>query len=119
MTIMSPQEFKVLNASEKKKFYVAVSSGDGEKVRTMLEEKPDLVEIKLPNGILPIHMAASCGHHQVVMHLYSFLKHKVDGILTEEEEVKLFFMTLENDMFGKATHLSFFLFPFFLKLKQL
>ena len=109
MTILNAREFKDLNAVENKGFYIAISSGDLKKVKTMLQGKPDLAGTKLPNGMLPIQMAASWGHGKVVMHLYNSPDSKVNQ-LSEEQKIELFFTALTNNIIGKATHLSSFFF---------
>ena len=109
MAMMSPEEFKVFITDKNSDFYEAVSSGNVKKVETKLKENADLAKIKLPNGMLPIHMAASCGHGQVVMLLYRHAENNV--VLTKEQKMELFFTAIKNNIFGKATRLSFFPFP--------
>ena len=52
-------------------FLLAVSSGNVEGAETELKKFPDkgLTEIKMKNGMLPIHIAASCGQWEMLQRL--------------------------------------------------
>ena len=97
---MSAEEMKVLNADENKAFYMAVSSGDVTKARPMLEKNPGLATINIQNGMLPIHMAASYGHRQML----GLLMSRSFEHLEWEQKVQLFFTTLKNSLYGNETH---------------
>ena len=144
---MSPEEFHVLAADDRRAFCEAVCSGNVGKAKSMLGEKPGLARINLPNGLLPIHMAASWGHRQMLMLLFwtrfdnPTPRQKVGfddptprqnvgfddptpeqkvgfDDLTWEQKVRLFFTTVKNCIYGKATHFSFFIIKRVLNLKS-
>ena len=102
MTIITPEDFGVLAAN--RAFLMAASSGNVKMARDMLQNNPDLAEIRVENWMLPIHIAASGGHRQIALLLYrSFIRDKFDE-LTSEQKVQIFFTTLKNNIFGKASH---------------
>ena len=91
--------------------HVAAAAGN----TTFVEELTKLMKPKeqlIPNsdGMLAVHLAALSRHHRIVKHFCSgqyFFGRNSYPLLDEmgyKDRKKLFFMTIDNDMFGKCIY---------------
>jgi len=82
--------------------HVAAGAGN----TTFVEELIKLMspeDVLRPNsyGMLPVHLAALSSHHRIVQLLCS---HHLLDKMTYKDIEKLFFMTINNNMFGKCIY---------------
>ncbi|EDO07434.1 Ankyrin repeats (3 copies) family protein [Babesia bovis T2Bo] len=52
--------------------YSLVVNGDVERIESLLKDTPELVNVRTPSGITPLHVAADRGHIDVVMCLLKY-----------------------------------------------
>ena len=116
--LMTPQELEIKNKDDNTAFWMSVTSGNVEFAQTMLLKNPRLAMIGRSEQrwlrLFPIHVAAARGHRQMLQLLCpaTILDDMPLKLIT-----RLFFSTLENNIFGKTTHLplsslkQFLIFP--------
>jgi len=71
----------------------ACAEGDIERVRQLIEENPDIVNLKHKDGIAPLHLAADFGHKEVVLLL---IEKGADVNVREEAKYYTFSTPLHN-----------------------
>ena len=99
---MRTEDIEVLHDEKNRDFLLAVSSGNIGEAESMLQENPSLAKVRIPNGMVPIHIAASCGQRIMVQRL--FHQPGLDD-LEWKQKVQLFFITIKKDMYGNEIHL--------------
>ena len=91
---------------DKRAFCKAVCSGNVEEARSMLSKDSGLAMREIKKGVLPVHMAATCGHHKMLRFLLDQIK--LDDLHPKQRD-HLFLTTLKNSMHGNEKQLFFFL----------
>lgn len=99
LKIMDPgdlaKENKTTNSTA---LFFAAASGNVELAREMMKDNnKNIAMIRDRNGLLPIHIAASVAHKEMVKHLYKQTKDS----LTDEDRFKLLVILIETDFYGK------------------
>jgi hypothetical protein len=79
--------------------HCAAQSGNVSIAVQLLKKKDELRFIRNDDDEMPIHVAASLGHTNMVSHLFSDTHFK--KLITPDERIKLLHYTICNDMYGK------------------
>ncbi|WVY95408.1 hypothetical protein V8G54_034496 [Vigna mungo] len=90
-------------------FCLAAMSGNVEIAKILFCKNPWLLWIRDQNHMLPIEIASSAGHIPMTKFLFQKTSKDPRHKLPFPDIVKLFFLTINNNIYSKLMHISSFL----------
>ncbi|KAJ4702508.1 Ankyrin repeat family protein [Melia azedarach] len=99
--IMNENDLAKQNGFGMTAVYFAAASGKVELAQEMMKSNKQIAMIPSKNGSLPIEMAASVGHKEMVDYLYEETGH----FLTEDNRKELFIRCIETGLYDVASQL--------------
>jgi len=97
----SKKDIEIRRTDGNTAFSLAAISGNVKIARILCEKNPELVWIKGHQEQLPIQLASSAGQLHMVEFLFQRIQEDKNINLPFQDTVKLFFLTLTNNIYGK------------------
>ncbi|KAL2341009.1 hypothetical protein Fmac_008949 [Flemingia macrophylla] len=101
---MNMQDVEICMADGNTAFCLAAISGNIKIAEILLDKNPKLLWIRGQNDMLPIQLASSAGHLPMTEFLFE-TRDDLHNILSFQDIVKLFFMTITNNIYTVTSKL--------------
>jgi ankyrin repeat protein len=100
LDFMTLEEAAILNRNQDTALCIAAVAGMMEIADLLVVKNNEMPMIRGTGGLIPLGMAAEHGHQEMAQYLYS----KTDfSRLNRSEWIRLFFISLSNDLYGTTT----------------
>ncbi|KAJ9561970.1 hypothetical protein OSB04_007130 [Centaurea solstitialis] len=99
--LMDSIHLELQNSSSNTALCLAAVAGDVAVAKIMVTRHDDLLDIAGSQGMMPLHMAALSGKHDMVKYLYEKSKRMTRGIWTDESRSSVLLACVELELYGE------------------
>jgi len=107
MSCMDKEDLENYKAEGSTVFCLAAITGNVKIAEILFCKNPRLLWIRDQNHMLPIQLASSAGHILMTEFLFRKTSEDLQNNLPFPDIVKLFFFTINNNIYSKLMHISF------------
>lgn len=113
---MDVQDLEICMADRNTAFCLAAISGNKKIAEILFGKNPRLLWIRGQKDMLPIQLASSAGHIPMTEFLFQKTQEDLHNSIPFEDMVKLFFLTIDNNIYRKLIDMHFLILLKFLHI---